>query len=150
MMRWEYRLPEEKLFVSDGRDVYFYAPADRQVSHDRVGEVFDDRMPIMFLLGRSNLEEEFTDIVSLTGIEEPEVSGACVMAMHLRRESDFEEVLLEVDPETFDIRRFRLTSIDGSVSDFVFNQVETNRGLEESVFEFEPPPGVRIVEGIGN
>ena len=148
-MRWEYRSPEEKLFVSDGRDVYFYAPADRQVSHDRVGDALDDRIPIMFLLGRSNLEQEFTRIESLSGIVEPEVPGACVMRMYPLRESDFDEVLLEVDPETFDVRRLRLRSIDGSVSDFVFNQVKVNRDLSEELFDFVPPPGVRVVEGIG-
>jgi hypothetical protein len=30
-MRWEYRSPREKLFVSDGRDAWFYVPGDRQV-----------------------------------------------------------------------------------------------------------------------
>ena len=32
-MRWEYRSPREKLFVSDGRDAWFYVPADRQANH---------------------------------------------------------------------------------------------------------------------
>ena len=31
-MRWEYREPEEKLFVSDGRKLYAWVPADRQVT----------------------------------------------------------------------------------------------------------------------
>ena len=30
-MRWEYKDPEAKLFISDGRTFYFYVPADRQV-----------------------------------------------------------------------------------------------------------------------
>jgi len=30
-MHWEYREPERKVFVSDGRVFYFYVPADRQV-----------------------------------------------------------------------------------------------------------------------
>jgi outer membrane lipoprotein carrier protein len=30
-MRWEYKDPEPKLFVSDGLTFYFYVPADRQV-----------------------------------------------------------------------------------------------------------------------
>ena len=29
-MRWEYRSPKEKLFVSDGQSVWFYVPAERQ------------------------------------------------------------------------------------------------------------------------
>src|SRR5271168_4759857 len=28
-MRWEYRSPREKLFVSDGKDAWFYVPDDR-------------------------------------------------------------------------------------------------------------------------
>src|SRR5215468_5619169 len=29
-MRWEYRSPREKLFVSDGKDAWFYVPEDKQ------------------------------------------------------------------------------------------------------------------------
>src|SRR5689334_23159266 len=28
-MRWEYRSPKEKLFVSNGKDAWFYVPDDR-------------------------------------------------------------------------------------------------------------------------
>src|SRR5437773_7770146 len=52
MMRWEYKSPEEKFFISDGKTVHFYVPADRQVNKEAVKETFDDRMPLMFLLGR--------------------------------------------------------------------------------------------------
>ena len=30
-MRWEYRSPREKLFLSDGKDAWFYLPGERQV-----------------------------------------------------------------------------------------------------------------------
>ena len=36
MMRWEYQNPEDKLFISDGKTVYFYVPADRQVNKEAV------------------------------------------------------------------------------------------------------------------
>ena len=61
--------------------------------------------------------------------------------------SDGAEVLLEVDSETFDIRRLRLSSFDGSISEFVFDAVQTNRNLDEELFDFVPPPGIRVVEG---
>src|SRR5437867_8610686 len=60
MMRWEYKNPEEKLFISDGKTVYFYVPADRQVNKEAVRETLDDRMPLMFLVGRPDLRKEFT------------------------------------------------------------------------------------------
>jgi outer membrane lipoprotein carrier protein len=60
MMRWEYKNPEDKLFISDSKNVYLYVPADRQVNKEAVRATFDDRMPLMFLLGRSDLRKEFT------------------------------------------------------------------------------------------
>src|SRR3954464_1712777 len=44
MMRWEYNNPEQKLFVSNGKKVYFYVPADRQVNEEMVKDSFDDRI----------------------------------------------------------------------------------------------------------
>src|SRR5262245_22890415 len=58
-MRWEYRVPEEELFVSDGKTVYAYFPGERQVNKEAVKETFDERMPLMFLLGKSNLSNAF-------------------------------------------------------------------------------------------
>ena len=46
MMRWEYRTPEEYLYVSDGETVYLYVPADEQVNRESVDDSFDDRIPL--------------------------------------------------------------------------------------------------------
>src|SRR5918993_1499171 len=35
-MRWDYVEPEKKLFVSDGRMIYSYVPADKQVIRSNV------------------------------------------------------------------------------------------------------------------
>ena len=147
MMRWEYQSPEEYLFVSDGRTVYYYVPAEKQVSRENVGDAMDDRIPIMFLLGRSDLENEFTRIEQLA--VPPKVPGARVLQMYPRRQSGVDEVLLEVDPDTFDIRRLRLTFSDGSTMELVLDQIETDVELDESIFDFEIPPGVDVIEGIG-
>ncbi len=148
MMRWEYRTPEEKLFVTDGDTVYLYLPAAEQVNRDSVGDTFDDRIPIMFLLGRSDLESEFTRIgLNPAGIP-PRVPGAAVLRMYPRRASDVDEVVLDVDPLTFDIRRVRMTYVDSSVSEFVFDRIEINSGLDRSLFEFVPPDGTEVVDGI--
>ena len=34
-MRWEYRSPKEKLFISDGEAVWFYLPKERQLERRR-------------------------------------------------------------------------------------------------------------------
>ena len=57
-MRWEYRSPREKLFVSDGRDAWFYVPGDRQARKTDARKLDDIRSPLAFLLGKSKLEKE--------------------------------------------------------------------------------------------
>lgn len=144
MMRWEYSVPAEKLFVTDGETVYLYLPDEQLVNRYSVSDTFDDRIPIMFLLGRSDLQSEFTRF-ELLGIP-PKVPGTRVIRMYPRRETDVEEVLMEVDPGTFDIRRLRLSYRDGSITEFVFNEIETNSGLDQSLFEFVPPPEAEVIE----
>src|SRR6476620_3019291 len=57
-MRWEYRSPREKLFLSDGKDAWFYVPGDRQVRKTPVRKLDDLRSPLGFLLGKTKLEKE--------------------------------------------------------------------------------------------
>ena len=57
-MRWEYRSPREKLFLSDGKDAWFYVPGERQVRRTAVKKLDDLRSPLAFLLGKTKLEKE--------------------------------------------------------------------------------------------
>src|SRR5215813_1094307 len=45
-MRWEYRSPKEKLFVSDGNEVWFYVPEDRQARKEAARKLEDLRSPL--------------------------------------------------------------------------------------------------------
>ena len=147
MMRWEYKNPEDKLFISDGKAVYYYVPADRQVNKEAVKESFDDRIPLMFLLGRSNLRNEFTRFELLN--TKPFFEGLKVVRMYPKRKTDLQEVLMEVDPANYQIRRLLLAHQDGSRSEFIFSNIRTNTGLRASMFDFKVPPGVDVVQGLG-
>src|SRR3989449_3076735 len=146
MMRWEYKTPEDKLFVSDGKTVYFYVPADHQVNKDAVRNSFDDRIPLMFLLGQSNLRNEFTRFELLN--TKPFFEGSKVVRMYPKRKTDLQEVVMEVDPASYLIRRLLLSHTDGSRSEFIFSGIRTNTGLRTSLFDFEVPAGVEVIQGL--
>src|SRR5215471_11032477 len=57
-MRWEYRSPKEKLFVSNGKDAWFYVPDDRQARKESAKKLEDVRSPLAFLLGKTKLQKE--------------------------------------------------------------------------------------------
>jgi len=146
MMRWEYKSPEEKLFISDSKTVYLYVPADRQVNKEAVRATFDDRMPLMFLLGRADLRNEFTRFELLN--TRPFLEGTRVLRMYPRRKTDLTEVIMEVEPANYQIRRLILAHADGSRSEFIFSNIRTNTGLRASLFDFKVPAGINVVDGI--
>jgi outer membrane lipoprotein carrier protein len=147
MMRWEYKNPEDKLFISDGKTVYFYVPGDHQVNKEAVKNSLDDRVPLMFLLGQSNLHKEFTRFELLN--TKPFFEGTKVVRMYPKGKTDFQEVVMEVDPASYFIRRLLLTHSDGSRSEFIFSGIRTNTGLRASLFDFAVPPGVEVIQGLG-
>jgi outer membrane lipoprotein carrier protein len=146
-MRWETQAPEEQLLVSDGKDVYLYVPADRQVTKDVVTDAIADRMPIMFLVGRSDLKQEFARIETLS--TKPFVPGTRVMRMYPKRKTDLKEIVMEVDPVNYQIRRLVLANADDSRSEFLFSNISINTGLQDSLFNFKVPAGVEVLPGIG-
>src|SRR3954469_17132222 len=67
-MRWEYRSPKEKLFVSDGKDAWFYVPEDRQARKESAKKLEDIRSPLAFLLGKTKLEKELKGLSIATDV----------------------------------------------------------------------------------
>lgn len=147
MMRWEYMDPEEKLFISNGKWVYLYSPADRQVNREAVKESLDERIPLLFLLGNPSLSKEFSRIERI-GMK-PLLKGNAVLRMFPKRAGEIQEIVLEVDPGNYFIRRLVFSQSDGSRSEFIFSNTRTNVGLRASFFEFKIPPGVQVLDGIG-
>src|ERR1700752_3032955 len=75
-MRWEYESPEEKLFIVDGTNVWFYVPADRTASRAKIKDSSDWRTPIALLVGKAALSRlcRKIDVIdpALTAVGQPE------------------------------------------------------------------------------
>src|ERR1700690_3101182 len=94
-MRWEYRSPKEKLFVSDGKDAWFYLPGDRQVRRSSVKKLDDLRSPLGFLLGKTRLEKELDGLSAAPDVA-PVTPGNTVLRGVPRAMADrVHEVVLE-------------------------------------------------------
>jgi outer membrane lipoprotein carrier protein len=145
-MRWEYRSPREKLFVSDGRDAWFYVPGDRQVRKTEARKLDDIRSPLAFLLGKSKLEKELRGL-SLAPDVAPVTAGDVVLRGVPAALADrVSEILLEVTPE-HQIARIVIDEVDGSATEYRFSEQKENVEIPEGRFEFNPPAGVETVEG---
>lgn len=145
-MRWEYRSPREKLFLSDGRDAWFYMPADKQVRKTSVKKLEDLRSPLGFLLGKTKLEKELHGLAFAPDVA-PLVSGDMVLRGVPQGIGDrVSEVLLEVTPESR-IRRIRIVGVDGATTEYRFSEQNEDLPIDDARFRFSPPPGVETIEG---
>jgi outer membrane lipoprotein carrier protein len=145
-MRVDYQKPEEKHFVSNGKTLFTYIPANRQVTQDAVKDSMMEQFPMMFLLGRSGLRKEFKEFRFLN--VKPMFDGDQVLSLTPNRKSqDIERIEIEVNPRTNLIDRMTILNTDKSITDFAFLDIEINRNIPASTFEFTPPPGIRVIQG---
>jgi len=145
-MRWEYRSPKEKLFVSDGKNAWFYLPAERQAWQTPVRKLDDLRSPLAFLLGKTKLEKELQGL-SLALDAVPSISGDIVLRGVPKGIADrVNQVMLEITPAD-QIARIILEEQDGSVTEYVFKDPKENVEIAEDRFRFVRPPGVEVIEG---
>jgi outer membrane lipoprotein carrier protein len=145
-MRWEYRSPREKLFVSDGQSVWFYLPAEKQLRKTDFRKLDDLRSPIAFLLGKTKLEKELQGLSKAVD-QAPLTLGDVVLRGVPRGMADqVSEVLLEITPSR-QIARITLTDPEGGTTEFRFRNWKENLELADDRFHFTPPTGVETVEG---
>ena len=141
-MRWDYTIPDSKLFVSDGKAIYEFVPGEKLATRTLVKESDDLRAPFMFLLGRGNLRRDFKRI-EFAG-ESPAKAGGKVLRLVPKRAQVFRELLIEVEPNSLQIRRLALINNDGGRSDFLFSNLRENPPVSEAQFIFKPPAGVEV------
>jgi outer membrane lipoprotein carrier protein len=148
LMRWDYDAPEQKLFLVDGKHVWFYIPADRTASRSSLKKSEDWRTPFALLTGKVRLSRLCGRIAILDDAapERPSQPGNQLLACWPReKHSGFSEVLFEADPD------YRLARIvirqPGQVEVQIrFAKWQENVPLPRSLFRFEPPTGVAIVD----
>jgi len=145
-MRWEYRSPKEKLFLSDGQNVWFYVPGDRQARKAPVRRLNDLRSPLAFLLGKTKLEKELQGL-SLAPDAAPLSPGNVVLrGVPTAMRDRINQVLLEISPDCH-IARIILEETDGGVTEYRFADQKEDMAIAEQRFRFVPPAGVEVVDG---
>jgi outer membrane lipoprotein carrier protein len=145
-MRWEYRSPREKLFVSDGKDAWFYVPGDRQARKTAVRKLDDIRSPLAFLLGKTKLEKELKGLSAAPDVT-PVTPGNLVLRGVPQMMADrVSEILLEITPE-HQIAGIVIEEVDGSVTEYRFSEQKEGVPLSDGQFQFSPPAGTETVEG---
>jgi outer membrane lipoprotein carrier protein len=161
-MRWEYETPEKNLFLVDGKNAWFYVPADHTVTRAPAKQSTDWRTPLALLAGEMKLSRVCAR-VELTSDEKPVTPGNSVLYCPLRGEESNphpssadpsansqatgpeQSVYLEVVPATGELARVLVREKGGIEVEFKFTAWRFDPPLPDSFFRFDVPPGVAIV-----
>jgi outer membrane lipoprotein carrier protein len=145
-MRWEYRSPREKLFVTDGKVVWFYVPEERQARKADFKKLEDLKSPLAFLLGKTRLEKELAGLSIASDASPLDPANVVLRGTPKMWRGRVSQVLLEVAPGG-QIVRIVVDEMDGSNTEYRLTQQRENPDLNDRQFVFAPPPGVEIVSG---
>ena len=159
-MRWEYDSPERNLFLVDGKNAWFYVPADRTVTRVPAKESTDWRTPLALLAGEMKVSRVCADVQfsDLEVVQSPaDAMLYCVLrgtdarvASRLNESSraeTAEAVYFEVAKDSGDLVRVLVKNPGGVAIEFRFANWLADPPVADSLFRFSIPPGVAIVNG---
>ena len=144
-MRWEYRSPEDKLFVGDGKDAWLYLPLERQARKSSMRKLSDLRSPLAFLLGKTKLEKELMGLSFAPDVATWKPDDLMLRGVPRGMEDQVRLVLLEITPQ-HQIARIMIQGVDDSITEYRFSDQKENIDVANGQFHFAAPAGTEVVE----
>jgi len=155
-MRWEYESPQEKLFLVDGTNAWFYVPADHTASRAKMKESSDWRTPLALLVGKTDLNQLCRTLELLgpgpaAGTDDKPLADGDALLRCVPRdnaagsEGRFPYLLFETDAEAR-LVRVVIREAGNAETEFRFGNWQENLPIPEIKFHFQLPPGVAIVD----
>lgn len=139
-MRWQYTNPAGKLFVSDGKSVYFYSADTNRAEKMKLKETEDMRAPMAFLLGRLDFSKDFGQYTY-----KQEGNSLFITATPRSDKVPYREVSFLVAGDG-QIQRLIVRGQDSSVLDFSFSSEKLNPPINDQMFRFVLPKGAEFVD----
>src|SRR5215471_9881004 len=144
-MRWDYKTPEKKLFVSDGKTLWLYEPEDNQAFKQSLTE---SALPtaVTFLSGQGKLDKEFDVTMAEAGDAEVEAGDYAIKLTPKQPTAQYKYIVLVVDPKDFHVKQSVIHDTQNNTNQVSFNKVELNTKIPDGQFNWSPPAGVKVVK----
>ena len=137
-MRWNYKSPDEKVFVSDGVRLIQYFPDENRALVSAVPD--DDQAAVLFLAGRGSLTRDFNVSFGQGG-----AAGTWTLRLEPKRpEAEYDWLEITAARDTFLLQSLTVAEKQGSRSTFVFTNFKENPGLADKTFAFSIPRGAEV------
>ena len=143
LMKWEYKEPEEKIFLYKGGTFLFYLPEDNQLIRSSQSKENYESEILALLSGqkafKDNYHVEFSPFPK-------ETERSWQLKLTPREEGEYSFILLEIEERTALIGKAIFFDWAGNKTEFDFSQIKVNPRLPPSLFELKVPPDCEIIE----
>ena len=138
MMRWTYSKPEEKVFVFDGSQSWFYVAADKQVTVATLDDRRKSDLPFLLIGDPAAREHLFI-------VTESKRGNSIVVSLQPRSASaSIRNITMTIAPGTHLMQQLQYSDREGNRTVFDFAGFH-RRPASPDLFRFTPPPGVEVV-----
>ncbi len=140
-MHWAYTKPAPSFVISNGVGAWVYDPVAAEAQYFELGTEFLSGAALQFLLGEGELLESFQ-------VSSPDCGTVAATTLELtpREPASFERLDLLVDNERAELLETRVVDLLGNRTRLVLRDVRLGEPPPLDHFEFEAPPGTRVLE----
>ncbi len=146
-MFWHYSEPEEHLYITDGKTLWDYLPAEKQVVVMEISEALRQSLPRAFLFGMGKLKDQFE--ISFHSGRITDAEGNYWLDLVPKDETERQTlgtIQFRVDPKEFLVRQAELLDALGNRNNLVFKGIRVNQKVDEKIFSFQVPQGVELIQ----
>ena len=137
--RWSYTSPYLQLIIGDGDTLWIYDEDLEQVTVNPMGEI-QAGSPAELLGGGLDVESRY-DIEAL----DPDGAYDWYRLTPKLAATDFQRI--ELGLAGGEVRAMRLHDNLGQLTLLHFDEISRNLALDDTLFEFSPPPGIDVILG---
>jgi outer membrane lipoprotein carrier protein len=141
-MRWEYTLPDPQTIITDGKSMWIYRPADNQVMVGKAPSFFGGGKGAGFLSDIRQVRKSFR-VAVLPGDDENHYR---LKLTPKQPTPDIAEIFLWVAKASFQVDQVVTLNSYGDETKISLSKYQFNLEPKESLFSFDIPDGVDVVQ----
>lgn len=143
-MRWDYQKPQKQEFISDGKTIWHYMPADNQVWVDKASHGFSSKTPSTFLAGMGNLKRDFKIKFAKSTLVDTK-DNYLLELFPKEEQPGMKRLLLVVAKDSYQVVETLVYDQFGNLTRVTFSEIKINNNLPDDLFSFQIPKGAEVI-----
>lgn len=144
-MLWDYTKPKAKKLVINQHTAWLYLPQEKSAYKQKAENIFQSKALIRFLSGLGKLKDDFA-----IKYAEPKAlnknGNYLLLLTPLEKNTVLNPIQITVDQSKFYILQVNFDDAFGNSTSVKFFNMSVNNGLNDKMFQFQPPKGTNISE----